>query len=366
MNTRRSAPPPSHSKLVSHQVAQLPHSTTCLSLTYKPAATGSVQGRRRSPVEDWGSQPAQSLPSIRDHLHPYLPPIPPDSGPSSLVALPSFATPAFGGYIFQPSGSYPYSHQPLPPLGYARAAPPHHLPSRPDDSGDDEHMADPSSRRRRTFSGGQVSEGVEGSRQVYGREHGEDHGGSGSGMDLDTEGPPKRKKRRHAWSCAECQRRKIKCDSSRPCDPCTRRGEQAKCPGLDISRHEFDEIKKGLNELKKRHDDLEMRFEYFKNICLCGASHSRAGHPPSVQSGSESSQPLHLSESQSMHPPPTQSLPSHFSSFSGVAGPPPAQPPPSLGSRTQRGSESECEQKRELRHTRSSPTVGSPSRHRKV
>ncbi|KAK1225556.1 hypothetical protein PQX77_011496 [Marasmius sp. AFHP31] len=217
MNTRRTPP---HSKPTSHQVAQPPHSTTSPSLTQKPAASSSVQGTRRSPVESPGSQPAQSLPSIRDHLHPYLPPAPPDSGSSGLVALPSSATPAFsGGYPFQPYGSAPgpshlpqpphpsqsgsgyYSHQPPPPLGYARAAPPHHLPSKVDDSEDDEPMAGPSSRRRRTFSGGRVSEGMKESREVYDRERGEDHGGSGSGMDLDTEGPPKKKRRRQALSC---------------------------------------------------------------------------------------------------------------------------------------------------------------------
>ncbi|KAJ8079312.1 hypothetical protein PM082_021814 [Marasmius tenuissimus] len=401
MNTRRT-PPPSHSKPASHQVAQPPHSTTSPSLTQKSAASSSAQGTRRSPVESPGSQPAQSLPSIRDHLHPYLPPAPPDSGSSGLVALPPSATPAFGGgYPFQPYGSapgpshlpqpphppqsgsgYPYSHQPPPPplLGYARAAPQHPLHSRVDDSEDDEPTAGPS-RRPRTFSGGRVSEGVRESREIYDRERGEDHGGEGSGMDLDTEGPPKKKRRRQALSCTECKRRKIKCDRSQPCAPCTRRGEQAKCQWhivepveKYISRHEFDELK--------------ARLEYLESIVLRGAGHPQAfqiqqpGYPPSVQSGPGSSHPQH--PPQSLHSPPTQSLPSHHTSIPGVAGPPPAQPPPSLGihhllsgappsptrspilpgSRAQRDSERERE--RELRHARSSPIVGFSSRDRKV
>ncbi|KAK1225557.1 hypothetical protein PQX77_011497 [Marasmius sp. AFHP31] len=129
-----------------------------------------------------------------------------------------------------------------------------------------------------------------------------------------------------------------------------------------------------------------MRLDYLENIVLRGAGHPQVyqtqqpGYAPSVQSGPGSSHPQH--PPQSLQPPPTQSLPPHHSSIPGVAGPPPVQPPPSLGihhllsgappsptrspnlagSRTQR----DLERDRDLRHVRSSPVVGFSSRDRKV
>ncbi|KAJ7142825.1 hypothetical protein C8R44DRAFT_195156 [Mycena epipterygia] len=44
----------------------------------------------------------------------------------------------------------------------------------------------------------------------------------------DPEEPPK-KRRRQALTCAECKRRKIRCDRRQPCAPCTKRGDKDNC-----------------------------------------------------------------------------------------------------------------------------------------
>ncbi|KAJ3838548.1 hypothetical protein F5878DRAFT_562243, partial [Lentinula raphanica] len=76
--------------------------------------------------------------------------------------------------------------------------------------------------------------------------------------DTDTQGPPKKKRRRQALSCTECKRRKIKCDRNQPCAPCTRRGEQAKCQW-----HVVEPIEKYVS--RAEYDELKLRFEHLEN-----------------------------------------------------------------------------------------------------
>ncbi|KIJ45341.1 hypothetical protein M422DRAFT_46803 [Sphaerobolus stellatus SS14] len=56
----------------------------------------------------------------------------------------------------------------------------------------------------------------------------EDDEGTVGGLAED-ERPKKRRRTRIALSCAECKRRKFKCDRLQPCTPCTRRGDQTNC-----------------------------------------------------------------------------------------------------------------------------------------
>ncbi|KAF8344522.1 hypothetical protein F5887DRAFT_263283 [Amanita rubescens] len=74
--------------------------------------------------------------------------------------------------------------------------------------------------------------------------------------ELEQQGPPKKKRRRQALSCTECKRRKIKCDRSQPCAPCTRRGEQAKCHWHVVEPVEKYVTRQEFDELKARFDDL--------------------------------------------------------------------------------------------------------------
>ncbi|KAF8883483.1 hypothetical protein CPB84DRAFT_1827649, partial [Gymnopilus junonius] len=136
-----------------------------------PLSPGSNKRRRVSPSAELPmgqtQQQQTSLPSIRQ-LHPYLPSMTPDP-------------------------SYNYS------------PPPSHYPA---------HL-------------GQVDMGAShsmGAGPLRGAEAG-DH----EADDVDQRGPPKKKRRRQALSCTECKRRKIKCDRTQPCTPCTRRGEEAGC-----------------------------------------------------------------------------------------------------------------------------------------
>ncbi|GAW09344.1 c6 transcription factor [Lentinula edodes] len=76
--------------------------------------------------------------------------------------------------------------------------------------------------------------------------------------DADTQGPPKKKRRRQALSCTECKRRKIKCDRNQPCAPCTRRGEQAKCQW-----HVVEPVEKYVS--RAEYDELKMRFDHLEN-----------------------------------------------------------------------------------------------------
>ncbi|KAG5728131.1 hypothetical protein E4T56_gene19275 [Termitomyces sp. T112] len=76
--------------------------------------------------------------------------------------------------------------------------------------------------------------------------------------------PPKKKRRRQALSCTECKRRKIKCDRTQPCTPCTRRGEQSRCQWhvvepieKYVTRAEFDDLKGRYDELFKQVQRLQ-------------------------------------------------------------------------------------------------------------
>ncbi|KAJ3737012.1 hypothetical protein DFJ43DRAFT_393364 [Lentinula guzmanii] len=96
--------------------------------------------------------------------------------------------------------------------------------------------------------------------------------GDSENEDVDSQGPPKKKRRRQALSCTECKRRKIKCDRNQPCAPCTRRGEQAKCqwhvvehvrlmprsaPSSSSSSEKYVS--------RAEYDELKMRFEHLEN-----------------------------------------------------------------------------------------------------
>ncbi|KAJ3776884.1 hypothetical protein FB446DRAFT_842012 [Lentinula raphanica] len=90
--------------------------------------------------------------------------------------------------------------------------------------------------------------------------------------DTDTQGPPKKKRRRQALSCTECKRRKIKCDRNQPCAPCTRRGEQAKCqwhvvePIRLMSRSAPSSSSFSEKYVSRaEYDELKLRFEHLEN-----------------------------------------------------------------------------------------------------
>ncbi|KAF5390609.1 hypothetical protein D9757_002588 [Collybiopsis confluens] len=133
--------------------------------------------------------------------------------------------------------------------------------------------------------------------------------------DPDSQGPPKKKRRRQALSCTECKRRKIKCDRNQPCAPCSRRGEQAKCqwhvvepvrlitrsaPSSSsssekyVSRAEYDELKSRFELLEA---SVIHRFEYLDRFMSThplsmaepgSVGSATSGHSPS---GSGSSAP---------------------------------------------------------------------------
>ncbi|KZT09569.1 uncharacterized protein LAESUDRAFT_810571 [Laetiporus sulphureus 93-53] len=78
-----------------------------------------------------------------------------------------------------------------------------------------------------------------------------------SDAEVETQEPPKKKRRRQALSCTECKRRKIKCDRAQPCGPCVRRGEPNKCQWHVIepmekyvTRSEYDELKARVAQLE--------------------------------------------------------------------------------------------------------------------
>ncbi|KAJ4489473.1 hypothetical protein C8J55DRAFT_300889 [Lentinula edodes] len=90
--------------------------------------------------------------------------------------------------------------------------------------------------------------------------------------DADTQGPPKKKRRRQALSCTECKRRKIKCDRNQPCAPCTRRGEQAKCqwhvvePVRLMPRSAPSPSSSSEKYVSRaEYDELKMRFDHLEN-----------------------------------------------------------------------------------------------------
>ncbi|KIJ55854.1 hypothetical protein M422DRAFT_41710 [Sphaerobolus stellatus SS14] len=91
----------------------------------------------------------------------------------------------------------------------------------------------------------------------------EDDEGTVAGAAEGEERPKKRRRTRIALSCAECKRRKIKCDRLQPCTPCTRRGDQTNCkwtvnensvpPPRDgaPSRAEFDALQNRLMHVER-------------------------------------------------------------------------------------------------------------------
>lgn len=82
-------------------------------------------------------------------------------------------------------------------------------------------------------------------------------------LEVDHHNPPKKKRRRQALSCTECKRRKIKCDRSQPCTPCTRRGEEAGCQWHIVEPVEKYATKAEFDELKTRFDQLAALVQRF-------------------------------------------------------------------------------------------------------
>lgn len=170
-------------------------------------ATGSApstRGPTRGGMTPSSSDPAQpsytSLPSIRQ-LHPYLPPSGLSQHLSSLGEGSAYMYPA-------PSQFVPHSNLPEQSLlGSRKSSEMFAIDSEPDE--------------------------METSR-----------------------GPPKKKRRRQALSCTECKRRKIKCDRSQPCAPCTRRGEQSRCQWHIVEPTEKYVTRSEFDELKARYDEL--------------------------------------------------------------------------------------------------------------
>ncbi|CAK5283716.1 unnamed protein product [Mycena citricolor] len=155
-----------------------------------------------------------SLPSIRS-LHPYLPPAPSTApAPSSLA----------------------------PPV--SRTPPPHAGPSAARD-------------HDRDYDRDREHEEARGTLPPFSSYPVEESDGDGDERDSMPE-PPKKKRRRQPLSCTECKRRKIKCDRSQPCGPCSRRGDQAKCrwhivePATDkyVPRSEFEALRARVDTLE--------------------------------------------------------------------------------------------------------------------
>ncbi|GLB39970.1 putative GAL4-like Zn(II)2Cys6 (or C6 zinc) binuclear cluster DNA-binding domain [Lyophyllum shimeji] len=173
-------------------------------LRQPPGSAPSTRGPTRGGATPSGSDTAQpsytSLPSIRQ-LHPYLPP----SGLSQ--------------------------HQPgsLEGPPYMYAAPPQFVPHA--------GLSDQSLLGSRKTS------------EMFAIES------EGDEMETSRE-PPKKKRRRQALSCTECKRRKIKCDRSQPCAPCTRRGEQSRCQWHIVEPTEKYVTRTEFDELKARYDEL--------------------------------------------------------------------------------------------------------------
>jgi len=179
-----------------------------------PLSPGGAK-RRRSPPSSGeqlpmlppGPQQSQqtSLPSIRQ-LHPYLP-------PSSASGIPQ--------HISNEASAYGYGISPQ----YAA-----HVGQ---DTGSSQAM-----------NASQRDPGIYGA-------------GESEADDLEQHSPPKKKRRRQALSCTECKRRKIKCDRSQPCTPCTRRGEEAGCQWHIVEPVEKYVTKAEFDELKSRYEQLE-------------------------------------------------------------------------------------------------------------
>ncbi|KAL0955264.1 hypothetical protein HGRIS_004154 [Hohenbuehelia grisea] len=170
-----------------------------------PSGHRSPVHRRSDSFGDLQSQPQTSLPSIR-HLH--LPP------PGMSQYAPSASEPAPGTYTYPAPPHFSAQHEQGPPVGTLH----------PVTHSDDAFIAD-----------SEIEE---------------------------TEQPPKKKRRRQALSCTECKRRKIKCDRSQPCGPCSRRGEQAKCQWhivepMVFSLREKYVTRSEYEELRTRVDQLE-------------------------------------------------------------------------------------------------------------
>ncbi|KAF9529523.1 hypothetical protein CPB83DRAFT_834946 [Crepidotus variabilis] len=211
-------------------------------------------------------QQTTSLPSIRQ-LHPYLP-------PSSSSGLPHATNEAV---------PYPYT-------GSSSYAP--HNPSA--ESGPSHSM-----------SAGQRE-------NLYG-------GGESEAEDPEHPSPPKKKRRRQALSCTECKRRKIKCDRTHPCTPCTRRGEEAGCQWHIVEPVDKYVTKAEFDDLKIRYEQLEAHVRRFFPLgtpATSGPMHPYypLGVPPGIASVMSepvamaygSGSPTNLNYSTALMPPPQQ------------------------------------------------------------
>ncbi|KAF8065299.1 hypothetical protein FPV67DRAFT_1419056, partial [Lyophyllum atratum] len=79
----------------------------------------------------------------------------------------------------------------------------------------------------------------------------------------------------------ECKRRKIKCDRTQPCAPCTRRGEQSRCQWHVVEPVEKYVTRTEFDDLKARYDEL---FEQVQRLQAATPMHSyyQMGIPPGV------------------------------------------------------------------------------------
>ncbi|KXN84692.1 hypothetical protein AN958_12211, partial [Leucoagaricus sp. SymC.cos] len=120
----------------------------------------------------------------------------------------------------------------------------------------------------------------------------------------------------------ECKRRKIKCDRSQPCAPCTRRGEQAKCQW-----HVVEPIEKYVT--RAEYDELKARFDHLSALVdrLLGQLQTPA---TALGSSSEAVSTYALGVSSHHHPlmPPPQTYPHAESSSSTAQAPPQAHRSP--------------------------------------
>ncbi|KAI5118748.1 hypothetical protein M0805_008148 [Coniferiporia weirii] len=122
-------------------------------------------------------------------------------------------------------------------------------------------------------------------------------------------GPPKKKRRRQALSCTECKRRKIKCDRTHPCGPCSRRHEPDKCQWhvvepveKYVTRTEWDELYSRYRLLEDRcmrleHLIMQQHSEYavhspYDAISGHAAGHSSLASPTGPRSTSLRAYPL--------------------------------------------------------------------------
>lgn len=154
-------------------------------------------------------------------------------------------------------------------------------------------------------------------------------------------GPPKKKRRRQALSCTECKRRKIKCDRSQPCAPCTRRGEQAKCQWhvvepieKYVTRAEYDELKARFDQLSALVDRLLAHIQTPGGGAALGATSEAV----STYAGVSPSQPYPHHHHPLMPPPHSYPQP-HITTAAGETSA--AQAPPQAHRYSSKGEPSE-------------------------